>query len=129
MSFFKRKLTGISRDLYLEHGWEMPKGLAQAGSRDPKNFSLAEWQQAKRQGSDPRWIKETLQEAWKASDSAKAFSRALEERGCFLARGDKRSFVVIDHSGEVHSLPRALGLKTKEVKARLGDEAAATERR
>lgn len=123
LSFFKKKLMTVSRDLYLEHGWTMPEGIARAGSRDPTNFSLAEWQQAKRQGIDPRWIKQALQSAWGASDNAKAFGRALEERGFFLAKGDKRSFVVLDFNGEVYSLPRQLGLKTKEVAARLGDGA------
>lgn len=120
LSFFKNKLMEVSRDLYLEHGWQMPKGLSSPLKRDPSNFSLAEWQQAKRMGQDPRWLKSTLQAAWKASDNGKAFVRALEESGLFLARGDKRSFVVLDHTGEVHSLPRALGLKTKDVAARLG---------
>ena len=123
MSFFKRKLVGISRDLYLEHGWEMPRGIAEAGNRNPTNFSLAEWQQAKRQGVDPRTIKETVQSAWDRSDNAASLAKGLEERGYYLARGDKRSFVVVGYDGEVHSLPRALGLKTKEVAARLGDGA------
>ena len=121
MSFYKKKLVGMSRELYLEHGWEMPRGIEVAGRRDPTNFSLAEWQQAKRQGTDPRLLKAELQSCWKASDNRQAFGRALEERGYFLAKGDKRSFVVLGYDGEVHSLPRALGLKTKEVAARLGD--------
>jgi Relaxase/Mobilisation nuclease domain len=119
--FFKNKLVALSRDLYLDHGWDMPRGIAQAGMRDPTNFTLAEWQQAKRQGQDPRWLKAAVQSSWQASDSGAAFSRALEEHGCFLARGDRRGHVIIDHDGEVHSLPRVLGLKTKDVKARLGD--------
>lgn len=122
MSFYKDKLTTLSRDLYREHGWDMPRGLAERGARDPANFSLAEWQQARRAGHDPRWLKADLQECWKASDTGKAFGKALEQRGFVLARGDKRSFVVVGHDGEVHSLPRALGLKTKEVKERLGSE-------
>lgn len=121
MSFFKTKLMAVSRDLYLEHGWAMPRGLENAGERNPTNFSLAEWQQAKRQGIDPRWIKSTLQDCWKRSDSRAGFEQALQERGLFLAKGDKRGLVVLDHSGEVYSLPRALDLKTKDVRARLGD--------
>lgn len=120
-SFFKQKLIGVSRELYLENGWKMPRGLESVGERNPTNFSLAEWQQAKRQGVDPRWLKQTIQECWNNSDGKQAFARSLEERGFFLARGDKRSFVVLDHHGEVHSLPRMLGLKAKEVGARLGD--------
>lgn len=123
LPFFKRKLMDVSRELYLDHGWRLPRGFANAGERNPTNFTLAEWQQAKRQGIDPRWFKQTLQDCWSGSDNARSFTASLEERGFFLARGDKRSHVVVDHSGEVYSLPRALGLKTKEVRARLGDGA------
>lgn len=121
MSFFKQKLMGVSRDLYLEHGWKMPRGMENAAERNPTNFSLAEWQQAKRQGMDPRWLKQTIQDCWKRADNLPAFERSLQDRGFFLARGDKRGFVVLDHQGEVWSLPRLLDLKTKEARARLGD--------
>ncbi|KKB76869.1 relaxase [Devosia limi DSM 17137] len=121
MSFFKTKLSGLSRELYLEHGWKMPRGLENAAERNPVNFTLAEWQQAKRQDIDPRWLKSTLQDCWQRSDSATALNQALQERGFFLARGDRRSHVVLDHRGEVWSLPRMLGLKTKDVRDRLGD--------
>lgn len=121
LSFFKTKLKEISRELYLENGWALPRGLANVAERNQTNFTLAEWQQAKRQGIDPRWVKQSLQECWNHSDSRAAFVRALEERGYLLAKGDKRGFVVLDHSGEVYSLPRALSLKAKDVRARLGD--------
>lgn len=121
MSFFKNRLTELSRGLYLEHGWKMPDGIRDSAKRDPTNFTLAEHQQAKRQGADPRWLKQSMQECWAMSDDRKALSRALEERGFFLAKGDKRGFVVLDHQGEVYSLPKMLGLKTKEVRQRLGD--------
>ncbi|WP_417307650.1 relaxase/mobilization nuclease domain-containing protein [Devosia sp.] len=123
MSFFKTKLTGLSRDLYLEHGWKMPRGLENSRERNPTNFTLAEWQQAKRQGVDPRWMKQTLQECWKNSDSHKAFINSLKENGLFLAKGDQRGHVVLDHQGEVYALSRALGLKAKDLRDRLGDGA------
>jgi hypothetical protein len=123
MSFFKQKLMGVSRDLYLENGWKMPRGLENAAERNPTNFSLAEWQQAKRQDIDPRWLKGTLQHCWARSDNGRSFARSLEEHGFFLARGDRRGFVVLDHKGEVWSLARCLDLKSKEVAARLGDAA------
>ena len=121
LSFFKNRLMEVSRGLYLDHGWTMPRGVADSAQRDPTNFTLAEWQRAKLQGVDPRWLKQSVQECWKISDSDRAFGRALSERGLFLAKGDKRGFVVLDHDGEVHSLPRLLDIKTKEVRARLGD--------
>lgn len=121
MSYFKNKLMEVSRGLYLDHGWQMPNGIATKGDRNPTNFTLAEWQQAKRQGMDPRWTKEAVQACWAQSDNRPAFERSLEARGFFLAKGDKRGFVVLDYLGEVHSLPRVLDVKTKEVRARLGD--------
>ncbi len=47
LSHSKRKLQDVARDLYLEHGWKMPRGLAVSGERDPRNFTLEQWQQAK----------------------------------------------------------------------------------
>jgi hypothetical protein len=120
LPFFKNRLMEISRDLYLEHGWHMPRGMVNKLQRDPTSFTLAEWQQAKRLGQDPRWLKAPVQECWKASDGRPAFEQALQERGFFLARGDKRGFVVLDHTGEIYSLPRMLDLRTKEVRERLG---------
>lgn len=121
MSFFKQKLMSVSRDLYLENGWKMPRGLENAAERNPTNFTLAEWQQAKRQGIDPRWLKGAVQDCWKRSDSLRTFENALKERGFFLATGDKRGLVILDHTGEVYSLPRTLDIKTKDVRARLGE--------
>lgn len=119
LPFFKNKLREVSKSIYLENGWRMPMGLIDSSQRDPLNFSLAEWQKAKREGSDPRALKAILQECWAASDSASAFQRSLKERGLHLAAGDRRGFVVVDFQGEVHSLSRALGLKSKAVSARL----------
>jgi hypothetical protein len=120
----KRKLQTVARELYLEHGWTMPRGLAVTGERDPRNFTLAEWQQAKRRGDDPREIKAAFQDAWAISDSKGAFARALQERGYTLARGDRRSYVAVDHRGEVYAVPKWVGIKTKAVRERLGDELA-----
>ncbi len=59
--------------------------------RDPKNFTLAEWQQAKRIGRNPREIKRVFQDCWAVSDNQSAFQQALKERGYTLARGDRRA--------------------------------------
>lgn len=120
LSFFKNKLQSVSRDLYLENGWKLPNGLRSPSERDPTNFTLAEWQQAKRQGIDPRWLKQVAQDAWQRSDGGKAFAHAMRDNGLFLARGDRRGFVALDHNGEVYALARLLNLKNKEVNARLG---------
>ena len=118
------KLNAASRDLFIKHGWTLPEGFIDRELSDPTNFTLSEWQQAKRIGRDPRGIKTALQDAWAISDSAVTFAHALYERGYKLARGDRRSFVAVDRMGEVYAIPKWVGVKTKEVRARLGDEAA-----
>lgn len=121
LSFYKTRLADLSRELYLEKGWEMPRGLIDAGKRNPLNFTLAEWQRAKRQGDDPRWLKAIVQDCWKRTDGAAAFAHALDERCMSVARGDSRTVVVLDHRGEVHALSRLLGLKAKDVRGRFSD--------
>lgn len=121
MSFSHRKLQDLSRELYLEHGWRMPDGLADKSRSDPRNFTLDEWQQAKRQDQDPRTIKTALQDAWAVSDNKAALVHALKERGFHLARGDRRGYVAVDHNGEAYALARWAGVKTKDVRARLGE--------
>ena len=74
---FKLKLRDVSRELYIEHGWHMPSGLVNSAEADPRNFTRAEWQQAKRAEWDPRALKETFQDCWAISDSRKAFAQAL----------------------------------------------------
>ncbi len=122
LSFDHQKLKAISRELFIEHGWKMPEGLANSELRDPKNFSLAEWQQAKRINKDPRAIKTAFQDSWAISDSKAAFVHAMDERGYKVARGDRRGFVAVDVYGEVYSIPRQANVKTKGIRARLGDE-------
>lgn len=123
LSHSKLKLMDVSRELHRQHGWKMPRGLLERSERDPRNFTLEEWQQAKRNGVDPRDIKTHIQDAWAMSDSKSALKHALEERGYRLARGDKRGYVAIDYRGEAYSVPKYAGVKTKDVRARIGEPA------
>ncbi|MEO1242764.1 MAG: relaxase [Pseudomonadota bacterium] len=122
ISFDRKALREISRELFIEHRWTMPRGLIDAEEKSMKNFTLAEWQQARRIGKDPREIKEAFADAWAISDSKAAFTQALTERGYAIARGDRRGFVGVDERGEVFAIPRMAGVKTKVVRERLGDE-------
>ncbi len=121
MDYSKRRLNELAKELYLEHGWDLPKGFISPRFRDPKNFTLDQWQQAKRQGQDPREIKAIFQDCWKRSDSKKAFEASLKLHGYYIARGDRRGYVATDMKGEVYSIPKWASVKTKEVKAKLGD--------
>jgi hypothetical protein len=120
LSHWKLKLREVSKELHREFGIPLPRGLQDKKERNPFNFTHAEWQQAKRRGEDPRSIKETIQECWAASDGRPAFIQSLKERGYWLAKGDRRGFVVVDLHGDTHALARVLDRKTKEVSARLG---------
>lgn len=123
MAHYKTKLRDVSRELFMEHGWDMPRGLQDRSLCDPLNFSQEEWQQARRVGIDPREIKSVLRQCWERSDNRASFEQALKERGFWLARGDRRGFVAIDYRGEVYSLSRYAGAKVKELEARIGDPA------
>jgi hypothetical protein len=121
---FKNRLKTLSKELYLEHGWTLPEGHRENGWKNPLNFTLAEWQQAKRHDLDPREIKQVFQSAWARSYNLASFRNALESHGYYLAQGDRRGFVALDVRGEVYSLSRWTGLKTKDLNARLGDPSA-----
>ncbi len=121
LPYFKTKLQGIARELYLEHDWKMPRGFLNAHETDPRNFSLAEWQQAKRMGLHGADLKEIIQDCWAVSDSRASFAAALKECGFLLAKGDRRDFVAVSLEGEVMSVARKTGKKAKEVRAKLGE--------
>lgn len=118
---FKLKLAALSKQLYLDHEWELPNGHKHLGGASPDNFTLAQWQQAQRLGLDPREIKAAFRECWETSTDRSSFAKSLERSGYQLARGARRGFVAVDIYGTVYSIPRWLGIKSKEVKLKLGD--------
>jgi len=115
-----RKLREVSRELYRTHGWRMPEGLRDSRLRNVRNMSLEEWQQAKRNGQNPKEVKALFQDCWTVSDGRAAFAAALSDKGYVLAKG-KRGHVAVDHNGEVYPVSRWVGLKAKDVRARLGN--------
>ncbi|MDO6591489.1 relaxase [Loktanella sp. D2R18] len=121
LGLFKLKLRDLSKELFLDHGWDLPDGLRTYGKGNPLNFTLEQWQQAQRHGVDPREMKQAFHDAWAQSDDQKSLTNALKDRGLYLAKGDRRGFVALDIDGNIYSLPRWAGVKTKDVKARLGD--------
>jgi hypothetical protein len=121
LPFTHQKLQGIARELYVENGWRMPLGFVDQSFTNPANYSLEAWRQAKRAGQNPEQTKILFQDAWAISDSREGFANALKERDFVLARGDRRGFVAVDHQGEAYAVSRWVGLKAKEVAARLGD--------
>jgi hypothetical protein len=121
IAYPKLKLQDISKQLYLEHGWQMPRGFVKSEERNPLNFSQAEWQQALRIKRDPKQLKQMFQECWAISDSLNAFKNALESRGYYLAKGDRRGHVAVDWRGEIFAISRWAGVKTRQVREKLGE--------
>ncbi len=118
---YRLKLRDIAKEQYLKHDWQMPRGYMDSREADPRNFSLDEWQQAKRAGHNPRDLKQAIHECWAVSDSSQTFANALEERGLRLAKGDRRGHVAVTTNGEVFSIAKSIGQKAKDVRARLGE--------
>ncbi|MEM1145648.1 MAG: relaxase, partial [Pseudomonadota bacterium] len=121
MSFDRPKLQAVARELYLEQGWTMPRGFVRHEERNPRNYSLAEWQQAKRAKKDPAKLKAMFQDCWAISDSQASFANALKENGYILARGDRRGVVAVDHQGEVYAVRQYVGIPSKRVRERILD--------
>lgn len=128
VKFFKNRLMTISRELYLEHGWQLPEGLKQDRRQTQKdeiirgraeNYTLEEARHAERAGLAPDAFKRMVREAFDRSDGLKAFETALAEKGLYLANGDK-GLCIVDAAGGVHALARQTGYRKKEIKARIG---------
>lgn len=127
MSHDRQKLRSVAQEFARDHGITLPAGMR--NDRGTTRFkdrakveNLAEKQQEERTGVSKDERRKAITEAWRQSDTGANFLRALEERGYFLARGDRRAYVVVDLYGEVHSLARQIdGATTKDVKARLAD--------
>ncbi len=118
LSFTKRRLMDVSQELYLRHGWDMPKGMLDRAAKNPLTFTRDEWQQAQRTKQDPKIIKALFKDCWERSDSVDALKAALEARGYYLAQGDRRGVVAVDYRGEAYALSRWSGVKSKDVTAR-----------
>ncbi len=125
MAHDRRKLCDMAVELSEKFGHELPEGLKawkekQAQKKDALEATLAEKANEQKTGISPEERRDEITAAYGAADSAEAFKNALEEKGYVLAKGDWRSFVVVDQFGDVHSLSRYVkDVKAKEIKARL----------
>ena len=122
LPFFKERLQELSKELYREHDWKMPRGFVSKDERDPRNFTLDQWQQAKRMGRNAKDLRQDIQDAWAISDNKASFEAALQEKGFMLARGYRRGYVAVHMMDkQVLSLSRYSGKKPKELEGRLGE--------
>src|SRR5690606_29420882 len=101
MAHFKNKLFAVAKELFLHHKWRLPNGFIRKEDSSPTNYTLHEWQQAERLKDDPVKLKTFFQQCWNGSDNKQSFAGALQERGYYLAKGDRRGYVAVDFEGEV----------------------------
>lgn len=123
ISHDRMKLRALARELGRDLSLNLPDGLAhdRRKERGPRrDMTLAEKRQAEISGIAPAERREQITRAYQAADTAHAFRQALADAGYELARGDQRSFVVVDRYGGVHSLARQIeGANTRAIKAKL----------
>ncbi len=118
-----RAHDATSRQLEERFGLARTKSAFEPRREDERKPATHLWEirAAQRSGIDRNEMKAELTGLWRTTDSGKAFTAAIEERGYRLAEG-RRGLVVVDHAGDVHSLARRLdGVRAKGVQERMSD--------
>ncbi len=118
---YKRKLKEVCRALEKEMGLRQVRN-----NRDPQELTQPaarpEYEQSRRLKTDVKAIREGIRDCWDHSDDGKSFAAALDDQGFILARGDQRSFVIVDEMGGYHALSKRItGATAKETRDRLAD--------
>lgn len=125
IEYDRERLRSVAREFARDHGLELPDGMKKDGRRNrfdnrAKQENLAERQQKERTGIPKAERMADITRCWKETGNGAAFINALAARGYYIARGDRRAYVVVDLHGEVHSLARQIeGVRTKQLKERL----------
>jgi len=116
---FKNKLQLYAREIEVKYGLQILSNEPRPGARRGDRNELEE---SRRLGTDVHAIRSAILDAFRQSDSGRAFDAAMKDRGCIVAGGDRNCYVVIDEQGGKHALNKKLtGLTLKEIDARLGD--------
>ena len=135
ISHDRLKLRTVAREFSRDHGLELPNGMKPGKARASRlarfnkeavNENHAERQQRERSGIDKKTRMADIATCWKETGNGAAFIAALEGKGYYLARGDQRSYVVLDLHGEVYSLSKQLPREARKLlPERLKDHPAA----
>ncbi len=109
-AFDHQKLMMVTRQFARDHGFLLPDGMTQDGDRErgkKRSLSLYEKHQQDATGLTKEERISQVTEAWRRSDNARAFVKALEDLGYVLATG-KRPYVLVDLYGEMNALPKLI---------------------
>jgi hypothetical protein len=122
---YKRKLKEICRKLEKEMGLQQVRNEREPDEKTQPP-ARPEFEQGRRLKTDVKAIREGIRGCWDASATGAAFVAALDKKGLVLAKGDKRSFVVVDEMGGYHALgKRITGATAEQTRAKLADLKAA----
>jgi len=130
MSEYKLKLRAVAKEFARDHGLDLPRGMQSEGltdrfRRQAQVVNLAENQQEERSGISKEDRQAAITAAWEGTATARDFVAALTAKDYFLARGRRGRYVVVDITGDIHSLPKQIpGLRKKDIDARLGPDFA-----
>lgn len=118
LSFDRDKLMMVTRQFAREHGLSLPKGYEREGTRGRQ---ATQYEMAQRRATaltkDQRI--EAVTEAWRQSDTPKAFVAALSDQGYILATGNK-PYVLVDLYGYMNTVPKLIGdkqVRTQDIRA------------
>ena len=121
-AFDHQKLMMVTRQFARDHGFLLPDGMTQDAGRErgkKRSLSLYEKHQQDATGLTKEERIGQVTEAWRRSDNARAFVKALEDLGYVLATG-KRPYVLVDLYGEMNALPKLIDdrtVRTKDLRA------------
>ncbi len=125
IAFDREKLMMVTRQFAREHGLSLPDGYG-PGRFDERRqkTTLYDRVQERATGLTKEERQLLVTQAWRQSDSPRAFVRALEDMGYILATGE-RPYVLVDIYGGMNALPRMINdksVRTKDIRAFLERE-------
>lgn len=124
LAFDHEKLMMVSREFARDHGLDLPEGYRRDGSGRGRKQSLYESQQQRMTGLSKEERMVMVTQAFRQSDNARSFVRALEAMGYVLATG-KRPYVLVDMYGTMNALPKMIddrSVRTKDIRAFLAQD-------
>ena len=122
IGFDRRSLMMVTKEFARDHGLDLPEGYEKEG----KSHQLSLYDKAQQDGCGitmEQRIRDVT-DAWKRSDSPRAFVSALADRGYVLATG-KRPYVLVDVYGNMNALPKLVddrSVRTKDIRKFLEKE-------
>ncbi len=121
-AFDHQKLMMVTREFAREYGLALPAGMTRDAARErgkKGRLSLYEKHQQDTTGLTKEERIAQVTEAWRRSDNATAFVKALEDLGYVLATGN-RPYVLVDLYGEMNALPKLIDdrtVRTRDLRA------------